>query len=355
MRAIDIPVKIDEAWATNATSSFVRPIPDTTVDPNAASFSLGFPPNTFIPEASGGTPPDGRDFNGILQQITQWTRWLNAGAPVEYDSTFSTYVGGYPAGAWLQSTGSVNAWWISQVDNNTSNPDTGGANWLPVSFGKAGSGSPTGSVAGNAPSNGSVAQSLYWDRTGGTGLWICTVTGSTSTAVWAQVNGAGDGPFFCGTTTGSANAQAGQTPAAMVSLIAGMIVSVKAGFTNTSATTLSLNPASGPSFGSFAVRKPSISGPIALSGGEIVTGNAAVFLYDGALLHLLNSALGTGSAANASSGTGIVAAVSGSGSIPSGNFVTFSDSAGTVADSGISPGSINGIGYITLYMQGTLF
>lgn len=339
MQASQIPTKIDEAWATNATSDYIRTIPDTSSDPNAASFSLGFPPNTFEAEAAGGKPPDGRDFNGILQQITQWTRWLNAGAPVEYDAAFSTLIGGYPAGAWVQSAASTTLWWVSQIDNNTSNPDSGGANWLSVSFGKAGSGNPNGTIAGVAPANGNVAGSLYWDLSGGTGLWICTTTGTISTAVWAQVNGAGDGPFYCGATTGSANAQSATTPTAMVNLVAGMIVSMRAGYSNTGALTIALTPAIGSSFGSYPVRKDSLTGPIALTGGEVVTGNAQAYLYDGAYLHLLNPALGTAAQANASSATGLVAAIS--GVIAAGQIPAFTDNIGTIGASGQTFATLN--------------
>lgn len=49
-----------------------------------------------------------------------------------------------------------------------------------------GSGSPNGSVAGTAGSS-SVLPDFYWDYTNSI-LYVCTTTGSTSTAVWTAVN-----------------------------------------------------------------------------------------------------------------------------------------------------------------------
>lgn len=50
----------------------------------------------------------------------------------------------------------------------------------------SGAGSPNGSVAGTAGSSG-VGADAYWDTTN-TILYICTTTGTTSTAVWTAVN-----------------------------------------------------------------------------------------------------------------------------------------------------------------------
>jgi len=129
MLASQIPSRFAEPFGVNATGTYIRTIPVTTADPAAASLSLGFPPQTAVAIASGGTPPDIRDFNGILNQTSAWCQWVAAGGPVYYDATFSTAAGGYPAGAVLNVVGTIGAFWISTVDNNTSNPDTGGANW----------------------------------------------------------------------------------------------------------------------------------------------------------------------------------------------------------------------------------
>lgn len=129
MKASAIPTKFPVPFAASATGSFIRSIPQTSTDPCAASLNLGFPPNTFQPLAAGGCPPDGRDFNGILNQATAWNQWLNAAGPIAYDPTFSTAINGYPKGTVLTSA-TFGQFWISTVDDNTSDPDTGGANWI---------------------------------------------------------------------------------------------------------------------------------------------------------------------------------------------------------------------------------
>lgn len=136
MQASGIPTKFDVVWAVGAAAPQIRPIPDTSGDPNAASFTLGFPPNTFAPLATGGANPDGRDFNGILKQVTAWLQWnANAGVPAAFDGGFSAAVGGYPKGAVVSSGTFPGLSYLSTADNNTSNPDSGGSNWLGASIG----------------------------------------------------------------------------------------------------------------------------------------------------------------------------------------------------------------------------
>lgn len=129
MQSSDIPSKSPMVFAQDATGSYVRAVPQTTADPAAASFELGFPPQTFTDEGAGGTPPDGRDFNGILNFLSAWARWQATGAPINYDSTFQTDIGGYPKGAVVASATTLGVFWLSTVENNLTNPDTGGAGW----------------------------------------------------------------------------------------------------------------------------------------------------------------------------------------------------------------------------------
>lgn len=129
-----IPVKFPIPFANNASGPYIRPIPEASqigVTPGAASLYDGFPPSTFTPESSGGVPPAGADFNGLLNQITEWVQWQNAGAPVFYDADFSADVGGYPKGAAVfSSTG--NFWWLSVLENNTTVPGAPGASWIQI-------------------------------------------------------------------------------------------------------------------------------------------------------------------------------------------------------------------------------
>ncbi len=131
MEIADIPVKFPIPWANSAGGSFIRAIPVLPpVNPAEASLTTGFPPLNFDPVGAGGVPPSGQDFNGILKQMTQWLQWSQAGGGVPYfDPAFATEIGGYPRGAFLQATAGAGNFWISTVDNNSANPDTGGAGW----------------------------------------------------------------------------------------------------------------------------------------------------------------------------------------------------------------------------------
>lgn len=99
--------------------------------PGGASYTEGFPPLTRTPIASGGVPPFGVDMNGILFEISSVARWLCAGGLFEYDSALSTQIGGYPKGAVLLRSDEA-GFWLNTTENNTSNPDAGGAGWIPV-------------------------------------------------------------------------------------------------------------------------------------------------------------------------------------------------------------------------------
>lgn len=271
MQSSSIPAKIPVPFGAGATSGYIRTVPvpsQISTDPGAASFTDGFPPLTFLPVSAGGIPPDGRDINGILNEITAWLQWMNAGGPVGYDSAFSAAIGGYPKGALLSAA--AGGWWVSTVENNTTDPDTGGAGWQNILFG---------------------TQPTYW----------------------------------CGTSTGTANAQTVTPPAGMLSMTAGTGISFKAGFTNTGAMTLTVG-----TFGTFNVEKDSPTGPIALTGGELVAGNIVSGRFDGTYIQLTATEMGTAALANASSNTGTVAAVS--GAVTAGNLAKFSDVNGTVTE-----------------------
>lgn len=128
-----IPVKVPTPWATSAPGANVTcpvPIPSQiSITSGRASWTDGFPPVTFQPSGAGGVPPSGADFNGALCQLSQWTRWFNAGGPISYDASFQSLISGYPSGALVQSASTAGLFWRSTVDNNVSNPDSGGANW----------------------------------------------------------------------------------------------------------------------------------------------------------------------------------------------------------------------------------
>lgn len=128
-----IPAKFGIPWGANAGAAYIRSIPTTSqigITNCAASLPDGFPPLAFTPPAAGGCPPFGQDFNGILKQITQWSQWQAAGGPALWDSTFATAVGGYPSGALLTSSTVPGRLYWSNTDNNATDPNSGGANWM---------------------------------------------------------------------------------------------------------------------------------------------------------------------------------------------------------------------------------
>jgi microcystin-dependent protein len=138
MDTSQIPVKMPTPFADQAGGAYKRvvPIPSQIgVQDGAASFQTGFPPDCFLPTGAGGVPPFGQDFNGLMNATTAWLRWVQAGAPIVFDAGFASAIGGYPKGAILAGTGSTpfGYYWISAVDNNSADPDAGGANWYPFS------------------------------------------------------------------------------------------------------------------------------------------------------------------------------------------------------------------------------
>ena len=126
------PAKLTLPFA-NAGGKRTVPVPSQIpITPGAASYTDGFPPLTRTAVTSGGIPPSGLDMNGVLNEITDPGRWFCAGAGFPYDATFATdpNIGGYPQGARVLRADGL-GYWLSLVDNNLTDPDTGGAGWAP--------------------------------------------------------------------------------------------------------------------------------------------------------------------------------------------------------------------------------
>lgn len=131
MLASSIPTPFPAVFANAAGVGYIRTIPTASqisITPGAASLADGFPPLNFLPVTAGGVPPFGQDMNGIINEITAAIQWQQAGGLPVYNSTFQTAIGGYPNGAALLNTNG-NGFWISTVDNNLTNPNTGGDGW----------------------------------------------------------------------------------------------------------------------------------------------------------------------------------------------------------------------------------
>ncbi len=123
--SVPVPPVVTQAFGFDADPAFITvPIPDTQpIDPVRASYEFGFPPVTFAPEVSGGLPPDGRDFNGILNTVTAHCAYIQAGQPYAFNAAVPAALTGYGAGAQLgMSDGS--GFWFNLTANNAVDPDT---------------------------------------------------------------------------------------------------------------------------------------------------------------------------------------------------------------------------------------
>lgn len=129
-----LPARITVPFADAAAAGDKQLIPVVSPGvPGRASYTTGFPHETMIALSAGGTPPYGSDFNGLFNAISSGQRWASAGGFYPFDTAFSTAVGGYPKGCMLASA-AFDGFWVSQIDNNTANPDTGGAGWVRVTL-----------------------------------------------------------------------------------------------------------------------------------------------------------------------------------------------------------------------------
>lgn len=136
MHQSDIPGKLPIPFASSAAGGYIRAIPTSSligVTDGAASLTDGFVPLNATPIGAGGVPPDIKDMNGILFEVSGWSRWQAAGGPVSFDAGFAAAIGGYPQGAFLQSPASPGVFYVSTADSNATDPEgVGAANWITV-------------------------------------------------------------------------------------------------------------------------------------------------------------------------------------------------------------------------------
>ena len=150
-------------FATNGQRTDI--IAATISGSNQASYPDGFPSITMLDESAGGVPPLGQNFNQILFELASAMRWSNVGGLYPYDSTFSTSVGGYPAGA--RVIGSDNRTiYVSLTDDNTDDPTSGTGTWFNESIGQLPVGVPIPYPSSTVPSgflacDGSAFPSTY--------------------------------------------------------------------------------------------------------------------------------------------------------------------------------------------------
>jgi len=127
------PPIIPESFGNTISGTLMTfPIPDTvSAGSGAASWAAAWQAINEMPEGSGGIPPLIQDFNGLMRQISAWAQWKSFMHVDFWDSDVNSLVSGpgYRAGAIVQSGTTAGLLWRSNVDNNTTDPDTGGAGW----------------------------------------------------------------------------------------------------------------------------------------------------------------------------------------------------------------------------------
>lgn len=89
-----------------------------------ASWKAGFPPDTRLPKDLGGEAPDGLDFNGVLNILSQAVVFLQKGNAYQFDAALAPY----PIGALVRSNDNLTTY-QSTVPNNSNNPNTNMSGW----------------------------------------------------------------------------------------------------------------------------------------------------------------------------------------------------------------------------------
>ncbi len=123
------PKLLSIPFAKNADASTKNEIPDSpgpTLAPQQATWEDGFPIITMQPPTIGGIPPQGGDFNGVLNALSEHTVYQNAGGMYKFSAELAASIGGYSKGAILISDDGETLY-RSRVDGNFVNPNVSGA------------------------------------------------------------------------------------------------------------------------------------------------------------------------------------------------------------------------------------
>lgn len=133
MQKSNAPTKLTVVFASGSGAGPVNNVPLTPgATPGTASYQTGFTSVNMEPIASGGIPPFGADFNGVIKDSTTAQIWQQCGYMYPYDSGFASNanINGYPANSVLMM-GNGKGMWLNSTDNNTANPDASGSTgWI---------------------------------------------------------------------------------------------------------------------------------------------------------------------------------------------------------------------------------
>ena len=118
------PDLIPEPFAQSGDKNPI-PLERAIADPvYRASWKAGFPPNTRLPKDVGGEAPDGLDFNGVLNILSQAVVFLQKGNAYQFDAIMAPY----PIGALVRSNDNLTTY-QSTVVSNSNNPNSNMAGW----------------------------------------------------------------------------------------------------------------------------------------------------------------------------------------------------------------------------------
>ena len=116
------PYLIQLPFALNGDRNDIQTTKQQGQDPEDATWSIGFPPQTMIPESAGGLAPKGLDFNGLFYAVSSVGAHYSRGDQIQFDATFAEKIGGYSKGFRLASN-DYQRDFISLVDNNMVDPN----------------------------------------------------------------------------------------------------------------------------------------------------------------------------------------------------------------------------------------
>ena len=118
------PDLIPEPFAQSGDKNPI-PLERAITDPiYRASWKAGFPPDTRLPKDLGGEAPDGLDFNGVLNIISQAVVFLQKGNAYQFDAALAPY----PIGALVRSNDNLTTY-QSTVVSNSNNPNSNMTGW----------------------------------------------------------------------------------------------------------------------------------------------------------------------------------------------------------------------------------
>ena len=118
------PDLIPEPFAQSGDKNTI-PLERAIADPiYRASWKAGFPPDTRLPKDVGGEAPDGLDFNGVLNILSQAVVFLQKGNAYQFDAALAPY----PIGALVRSNDNLTTY-QSTVPNNSNNPNSNMNGW----------------------------------------------------------------------------------------------------------------------------------------------------------------------------------------------------------------------------------